>query len=256
MSQSGGVQSLNRALDLLEIISRHRGHMAIGEIAEACGIPLPTAHRLLKTLSDRGYIRRYSNRHYVLGSRLLSLGLTVHALLGNEARAMLMCLADELEQTATLAVLSGDRAEYLAHVPSIHTARASVELGRRVELHNTSIGKALLAVLPVHEVREILRRTGLPRATDFTIVSEGELLVQLAEVRARGFALADQERELGIRAVAVPIPGSLISPMAISIIGPPDRLSLDQVCRAIPRLQAAAKEFSQQIELTTAERLP
>ena len=224
--------------------------MAIGEIAEACGIPLPTAHRLLKTLSERGYIRRYSNRHYALGSRLLSLGLTVHALLGAEARTLLLRLADELEQTATLAVLSGDRAEYLAHVPSIYTTRTSVELGRRVELHNTSVGKAILASLPIQEVRDIVRRAGLPRVTEFTVASEGELLAQLAEIRTRGYALAEEEREMGIRAVAVPVPGSLISPMAISIIGPLERLTLDAVQRAVPILQAAASEFSQQIELT------
>ena len=252
MSANGNVQSLNRALDMLEMISRHRGHMAIGEVAEACGIPLPTAHRLLKTLADRGYIRRLSNRHYALGSRLLSLGLSVNALLGAEARTLLLRLVDELEQSATMAVLSGDRAEYLAHVPSMHTTRTSVELGRRVELHSTSVGKAILASLPLQEVRDIVRRAGLPKATEFTVTSEGALLAQLVEIRQRGYAIADSEREVGIRALAVPIPGSLISPMAISIIGPVERLTEAAVGQAIPVLQAAAAEFSRQISLPEA----
>lgn len=254
MGAKGHVQSLDRALDMLEMISRHRGHMAIGEVAEACGIPLPTAHRLLKTLADRGYIRRLSNRHYALGSRLLSLGMSVNALLGAEARTLLLRLVDELEQSATMAVLSDDKAEYLAHVPSMHTTRTSVELGRRVELHNTSVGKAILALLPPREVRDVIRRTGLPRTTEFTVVSEGTLLAQLVEIRQRGYALVDSEREVGIRALAVPIPGSLISPMAISIIGPVERLPDAAVEKAIPILQAAAAEFSRQVSPPTPAR--
>lgn len=247
MKSSGGVQSLHRALDMLEIISRHRGHMAIGDIAASCGLPAPTAHRLLKTLHDRGYIRRLSNRHYALGSRLLSLGMSVHASIGEDARGFLASIVEEFEVTALLAVLSGNKAEYLSHVPSPHTSRVVIQLGRKVDLHSTSVGKIILASLPDTEVSEIIRRAGLPKATPNTICDEDALMDELRRVRTSGYAIGDQELELGIRSAAVLLPGTEFAPMALSINGTPARITNELIERAVPFLHDVAADFSRQI---------
>ena len=85
-SPSGGVQSVQRALDLVEIVAAGGGQMAIGEIAAGCDIPLPTIHRLLKTLIERGYMRQLPNRRYALGYRLVPLGAAAGTMVGAKSR--------------------------------------------------------------------------------------------------------------------------------------------------------------------------
>ncbi len=239
---AGGVQSLHRALDLLEIVSINGGHMAIGEIAAATTIPLATIHRLLKTLVERGYMRQLPDRRYALGFRLLPLGSTANALLGDTTKPALATLVAELGETANLAVLSEDHAEYVAQVPSQYAMRMFTEVGRRVNLHSTGVGKALLAVLDDGDVSGIIRRVGLPPQTSNTITTEQSLRAALERVKVSGFAIDEEEQELGVRCVAVAVPGSALSPMAISVSGPLARVTDRFIERAVPLLQSGAKQ--------------
>jgi len=248
---AGGVQSLHRALDLLEVVSAHGGHMAIGEIASATDIPLPTIHRLLRTLVERGYMRQLANRRYALGFRLLPLGLTANALIGANTAPALSQLVAELGETANFAILTDDQAEYVAQVPSPHAMRMFTEVGRRVQLHCTGVGKALLSQLAPSEVSAIVRRMGLAAQTPNTITTELALQAELDRIRAQGYSIDEEEQELGVRCIAVPIPGEFLSTMAISVSGPLTRVTDDVVARAVPLLQSVAARLGAEISASS-----
>lgn len=235
-----GVQSVQRALDLMETVARRGGQLAIGEIAAASQLPLPTIHRLLRTLVDRGYMRQLPDRRYALGFRLVPLGLASSALVGAHVRPVLEDLVDRLGESANVAILSEDQAEYVAQVPSRHTMRIFTEVGRRVDLHCTGVGKALLSQLADAQVAEVVARRGLPARTEHTLTTERDLLAALSRVRAGGFAVDEQEQEMGVRCVAVPVPTGPAGSMALSISGPVTRMTEDLVRRAVPLLLAGA----------------
>lgn len=235
----GGVQSLHRSLDLLEAIAAHGGHLSLGELSEASSIPAPTVHRLLRTLLERGYVRQRADRRYALGYRLVPLGTSATALMGETVRSVLADLVGELGESANLAVLSGHQAEYVAQVPSAHAMRMFTQVGHRVELHCTGVGKAMLAHLEESVVAEVIAAVGLPRRTEHTLATAPLLHAALARVREDGFALDEQEQELGVRCVAVPVTGAGVA-MAVSVSGPLTRLDDALVARAVPALRAAA----------------
>jgi len=227
-------------LDLLEVLEARGGQLAIGEIATQTGLPLPTIHRLLATLVERGYVRRLNNRSYALGFRLMPLGLGANALVGVDARPVLADLVASLSENANLAVLVGDGVEYVAQVPSPYSMRMFTEVGRRVDLYCTAVGKALLAGMDRADVAAIVRRTGLEAKTPKTITTLEALEAELEHIRAVGYAMDEQEQEIGVRCVAIVVPAKFLTPMALSVSGPLGRMTDDIVERAVPLLKAAA----------------
>ena len=165
--------------------SRARGgHLTIGEIAAATDVPLPTVHRLLRTLVDRGYMRQMPNRRYALGFRLVPLGATASSMVGADTGVRSWAgSSTRSARPPTWRSCPAPHAEYVAQVPSRHTMRMFTEVGRQVDLHCTGVGKALLAQLDDARVRDIVRRVGLPRQTEHTLVTEADLLADLAVVR-------------------------------------------------------------------------
>jgi IclR family acetate operon transcriptional repressor len=243
-SASGtGVQSLHRALGLIETVADAGGILTIREIAVTTGLPQATVHRLLQTLVERGYMRHLPDRRYALGSRLVPLGAAANRLVGMGASRVLGELVRELGESANLAILVGDNAEYVAQVPSNHSMRMFTEVGRRVDLHATGVGKALLAQLSDGEVAAIVGRAGLTAHTPHTIVTEAGLHAALTEIRERGYAIDEQEQELGVRCIAVPVPSTTPMNTAVSISGPLTRLDDTLLTRSIPLLQAAARRL-------------
>jgi IclR family acetate operon transcriptional repressor len=237
-----GVQSLSRAVDLLELLAERGGHSTIGELAAVSGLPLPTVHRLLGTLIARGWVHQLPNRRYALGARLASVGAVAGRMVGAGAHGVLARLVEATGESANLAVRSGAYAEYVAQVPSRHAMRMFTEVGRRVELHCTGVGKAILAALDDEEVREIVEVVGLSAYTEHTVSTSKELFAELARIRERGYAIDEQEQELGVRCVAVALPGAGRW-QALSVSGPVTRMTEEAVARAVPVLVAAAAGF-------------
>jgi IclR family transcriptional regulator, acetate operon repressor len=242
----GGVQSIARAMSLLETVARHQTGLGLSQIAAETGLPLPTIHRLVRTLVELGYLRQEPSRAYALGPRLLLLTESSQSMLNGIARPHLAALVDRLGETANLAILDGDRAAYLAQVPSRHPMRMFTEVGRRVMLHCTGVGKALAATLPPDDVRAILERAGMPARTDSTITDPDALLEQLAWTREHGYALDDGEQEVGVRCVAVDVPGGAVR-LALSVSGPAARMSDELVQQAVPLLQRAAASLAEDL---------
>jgi IclR family transcriptional regulator, acetate operon repressor len=243
---AGGVQSIERAFDLLEMLADADGAVGLSELAAVSGLPLPTVHRLMRTLVNRGYVRQEASRRYTLGSRLIRLGEISSRMLGTWLRPFLTQLVRTTGETANLAMLDGDEVVYIAQVPSPHSMRMFTEPGRRVQPHCTAVGKALLAELPPGEARALLERDGMPAYTPATITDPDLLIAHLEVIRKQGFAVDEGEQEIGVRcfAVAVPdAPGSL----AISTSGPQARMTDDAAARIVPALKRTAREISETI---------
>jgi IclR family acetate operon transcriptional repressor len=236
----GGVQSIERAFAILEAMADEGGTVGLSQLANSLALPLPTIHRLVRTLVDLGYVRQEPSRQYVLGPRLIRLGESSSHMLSVWARPHLARLVDELGESANLAMLDGDQIVYVAQVPSRHSMRMFTEVGRRVLPHCTAVGKAILAELPESQVRELLQRTGMPKHTENTVSDPEEFSRQLEVARERGFAMDEGEQEVGVRCVAVSVPG-VPSRLAISVSGPAGRMTEEVVERAVPMLALAGK---------------
>jgi IclR family transcriptional regulator, acetate operon repressor len=243
---AGGVQSIERALDLLEYLTDAGGSQGLSQLAASSGLPLPTIHRLMKTLMRRGYVRQEPSRRYALGPRLIRLGDTAGKLLGSWSRPYLEELVEFTGETANLALMDGDEVVYVAQAPSRHQMRMFTEPGRRVRPHCTAVGKALLAQMSEADVRALLRRTGMEPHTVATITDPDELVEHLALVREQGYARDEGEQEIGVRCIAVHVPDAPTM-MAISVSGPQARLSENSVDKIVPALERVAGELAERI---------
>jgi DNA-binding IclR family transcriptional regulator len=230
------VQSIERASTLLDLLSRSPQGLNLGALSEMAGLSKATAHRLLSTLSYLGYVRQIeSTRNYALGFKLAELGnLLLNQLdLRNTAKPHLIRLAEKVQETVHLVVRDGDKALYIDKV-DLHPREAGLQmvsrLGLRASMNTCAVGKVLLASLPLSEAKAFCDTHELPKKTEHTIDNASELLKHLATVRKHGYAVDNEENELGIRCVAAPVfddTGKVAA--AISTSGPATRISLEQI---------------------------
>ncbi len=236
-----GVQSVDRSLLLLELLADAGGSLRLAELEALTGLPLPTVHRLVRSLVHNGYVRQDASRRYALGARLIRLGEIAARGLGAGAMPQLRQLADRVGETANMALLDGDDVVYIAQVPSVHSMRMFTVVGRRVSPHCTGVGKALLSQLPVEDAAALLGRTGMTPQTPQTLTDPDALIEQLALIRERGWAVDAGEQELGVWCVAAPVVGAP-APVAISVSGPSGRVTEERVEEIAPTLCAVAVE--------------
>lgn len=245
-SSGSGVQSVERVFELLELVTDAGGDVTLSELASSTDLPLPTIHRLLRTLVSLGYARQLPNRRYALGPRLIRIGEGASRQFGALARPQLKTLVDELGESANMAVLDGNMIVYVAQVPSLHSMRMFTEVGRRAHMHDTGVGKAILAQLPDDTVRGIVARAGMPTPTEFSIGDVDELIAELDRIRERGYAIDDQEQEIGVRCFSMAVPDAP-TPTAVSVSGPISRVDEAFGERAVPKLRIAAQAISAEL---------
>lgn len=221
---SDAVQSVERALSLLDVLAGSSRRLSLGEIAAAAGLPPSTAHRLLQTLAVRAFVQQDADRRYLLGSALLGLGNSAARLLAANAQPYLEEIADFSGETTNLALMEDDRIAYVAQAAGRHRMRMFTEIGRRVLPHSTAVGKVLLAWKPEDQARRVLGRFGLPQRTAHTITDVEGFLAELAKVRNRGFAVDDEEEEEGVRCIAVPVGPGAGAYSSISVSAPAGRM--------------------------------
>lgn len=242
--QAGAVQSVDRALDVLEALANAGKPLGVGELSELTGLSQGTAHRLLQSLQQRGYVRRDGARKYSVGTAALRLADAAQRTLARSARPHLAELVAISGETANLAVLEGDDVVYVAQESSPHTLRMFAEVGRHVPPHSTAVGKVLLAALPRERAVALLRRTGLPGRTPTTITDLDAFTAELDLVAAQGWAADEEEQESGVRCVAVPVgsPGrSAVA--ALSLSGPADRFAGGRDDELVARMQEVGAAF-------------
>ena len=247
-SSSGGVQSIARAFELLETMADLGGIAGVSQLATRSGLPLPTIHRLVRTLVTLGYVRQEPSREYALGPRLVRLGDSAGRLLGAWATPRLKDLVDATGESANLAMLEGDQVVYTAQVPGRHAMRMFTEVGRRASVHCTAVGKSMLATLTPERVKEIVVPSGLVAQTPRTITTMRALTAELETIREQGYALDEEEQEVGVRCVAVALPGTP-SRAALSISGPTPRMTDAMIKRAVPLLTEAAQQLADELAL-------
>jgi IclR family transcriptional regulator, pca regulon regulatory protein len=200
------VESLARGLDILACFGTDHRTMSLTEVATAAGLARPTARRLLLTLEELGYVSS-SNGSFALTPKVLGLGIAYVSGLGlwDIAQPHMERLVAKTGESSSMAQLDGSDIVYVARVSVPKIIALRVEIGTRFPAPQTSQGKVLLAALPAGELEGILAlpsRAGLPRYIGRSI---DQLREELVEVRARGWALADEELAPGVRSVAVPV---------------------------------------------------
>ena len=244
---AGGVQSVGRAFEILEVIAAHGGELSLSEIAAAVGLPAPSAHRLLRTLVGLGYLRQETSRRYALAPRLIRLGDAASRQFGAWGYPVLTSLMEAIGESANMAILDGTNAIYVAHVPGRHSMRMFTEVGKRVPLHATGVGKALLAQLPDDEILRILELAGMPSVTAHTVTDPTALLQELRASRIRGYTTDDGEQEVGVSCVSVPVPGTPAL-TGISVSAPTPRMTPEVIRHAATMLREAAATITERFE--------
>jgi len=200
------VEALARGLDILAAFGAdHRG-MSLSEVAGAAGLARPTARRLLLTLEELGYVRSRAGT-FELTPKVMSLGMAYVSSLGlwDIARPHMEALVSRTGESSSMAQLDGADIVYVARVSVPKLIALRVDIGTRFPAVQTSQGKVLLAALPPDQVAAVIAqpsRSGLP---PYIGRQAGPLRDELAEIRARGWALADEELAPGVRSVAVPV---------------------------------------------------
>ncbi len=245
-----GTQSVLRAIGLLKAFSREQPAMTLGELCAAERLTRTTGHRLLAALESEGLVARDPRGRYHLGSTVIALG--ARAALGHDLRAacrpVLERLARETGETATLEVLSEGRMLIVDEVSGRHLVTATPEVGTRWPVYATSTGKALLATLGAGERRRLLAPP-LTRYTPSTLTDPEALERELDRVRARGWATAVEELEVGAAAVAAAVRDPLGRAVgAISIGGPVSRLTRRRLAALGRGLRRAAAGLPSRME--------
>jgi IclR family pca regulon transcriptional regulator len=200
------VGSLQRAMTVLEVLSANPSGMTITEVAEAAALTRAGARRFLLTLEAEGYVK-LDGRSFRLTPKLLALvrrwlqGSTLWTYAAPEMRA----LSSQLQEACSAAVLSGHHIVYVARVPGRRIVSVTLHVGARLPAWCTSMGRVLLAGLGESERSAFLETVAMEPLTPKTIVTRECLSAEIARCAARGFAIVDEELELGLRSIAVPV---------------------------------------------------
>ncbi len=245
------VQSVVRALRLLEALGDSRGEIGIAELSRRVGFHVSTVHRLLATLIALGYARQSPETgRYALGAKAFHVA---DSYLGQmdlrlAVRPTLERLSRETGETANLVILDGREALYLDKVESPQSLRIYSRIGRRAPLHCTAVGKVLLASRSQDETDALLGREPLDVLTRFTIVSRPQLRRELEKVREQGYALDIEECEAGASCIAAPVRNAQGETVAgVGISGPHVRMGPQRIQELIPCVVRAAHQASEQL---------
>jgi len=245
---AGGVQSVDRAVTILEILARS-GAAGVTALAGELGVHKSTAFRLLSSLERGGLVEQAEERgEYRLGMGILRLaGATTARLdLVQEARPICRALAAATGETVNIAVLSDRAALYVDQHAGASSLQPHNWVGQHIPLHATSNGKVLLSGLDADRLDEVVGR--LQRLAPRTTTTKARLRAEVEEVRERGYAVAVDELEEGLTAVAAPVRnahGDVVASMSVS--GPTFRLSAERVEKVVPLLVEAAAELSHRL---------
>lgn len=245
---SSHVQSVERAIIIIETLARSRQEMSLTELSNEVGWPKSTVHGLVSTLRDYHYVDQSSiTGKYKLGIHLFELGNIVGRSwdISSIAKPHMQRLNQILGETVQLGTKSNGEVLYLDKIDSNHMLRIVSEIGGRLPMHCSGLGKVLLAYSPNTEVQRIIAQKGMHPRTLKTIVTKEELEKELQKIREVGYAVDDQEIMDGLRCVAVPIfDGNNKVLYAISVSGQCQNMQGQHFEKVIEVLTKTAKSIS------------
>lgn len=240
--------SLARGLEVLQAFKPHYSQMSVSEISQLTGIPRAAVRRCLYTLNALGFVHCPDGRHYRLLPRVLTLG---HAYLSSSelakaAQNSLDYLSKLLNESCSVATLDGDHILYIARASVKRIMTIDLGRGSRLPAYATSMGMVLLSALDEQQLADYLSRVTLSALTDFTVTSAEVLRAELEQVRRQGYAINDQQLEIGLRSIAVPMysrKGGVVAAMNVGANAA--QVSAAELReRVLPQLQRAAMELA------------
>jgi IclR family pca regulon transcriptional regulator len=241
------LQSLERGMAVIQVFSREHPALTLSEVARLTGTTRATARRILLTLERLGHVRS-DGRLFTLTPRVLSLGWAYLSSLNlwEIAQPLMEDLVRETGESSSAATLDLPDIVYVARVPTRRIMTIALGIGTRLPAHATSMGRVLLSDLPARELDSFLAQATLERLTEHTIVDPDELRTALSQAREQGWALVDQELEIGLRSMAAPIKGAdgrTIAALNVSAAAP--RVSIEEMrSRFLPALLRTADLIS------------
>ncbi|MBM7551469.1 IclR family transcriptional regulator [Thalassobacillus pellis] len=242
------IQSVDRALTILNFLKEHPKGLGVTEIANRLDVAKSTVHRLLATMEKHGYVKQVEETSvYRLGLKFIEMH---HSVVDNlnvveEARPILEYLTEETGKITHLVALDAFEVLYIDKVEKPATIRIYSQLGRRAPLHCTGVGKALAAYFGEEERRTYFQKKPLTMFTENTFTDADNLTEEFRQIRSRGYALDNEEHEPGVRCIAVPIWDHQEKPVyAISITGTAGQMTDEAVNEYIPVVKHAARDIS------------
>lgn len=245
------IQSVDRALKILDLFDEYTPELKITEISERMQLNKSTVHSLLKTLQKHGYIESDSeSRKYRLGMKLFERGnfVVFNLDIRSVAKKYLLDLSMKTGHTIHLVILEGKEGVYIDKVEGTSGNVQYSRIGRRAHIHSTGVGKVLIAFKKENEIANILKDYSFEKQTTNTITDKQDFINELAKVRDEGYAVDNEENEPGICCVAFPVynhSGEVIAAFSLSM--PTPQLNTEQLDFITPMMEDAAKKISREM---------
>ncbi|WP_259214840.1 IclR family transcriptional regulator [Bradyrhizobium centrosematis] len=255
-TRDGGVQSVDRALSILETLAEDDEGYRLSDLAIRTGLSASTVHRLLATLESRRFVQfdRAESKWHV-GSRAFTVGASFarRRNFSTQAIPYLRKLRDLTRETANLAVVDDEFIIVLTRMESREIMRSLTQVGGRVAMVTSGVGKAVLATYSDEDVGAVIRHHGMPRLTEKSIVRPSDLFKELEKIRKQGFALDDEEACMGLRCIAAVVYNDCAEPLAaISVSGMTSRLTDDR----LPEVGQIVRDVAGELTLALGGVMP
>ncbi len=245
------IGSVQRAIDILNLFGSQAPELGTTDISQALGLHKSTVSGLVSTLEANGYLdQNPTTRKYRLGIKLVerSSMLLKQIEVRKVALPFLEALRDSCGESVNLGIRDGVEVVYIEQLQSIHPLGLREEIGKRASIHCTALGKALVAWLPPDAIQQVVERCEFRPITPNTITDREQFLAELERTRERGFAIDDEEIELGGRCVAAPIFDHRGQPVAaVSVSVPLPRIPVSEIPRFAEKVRGTAKAVSSRL---------
>ena len=243
------INALAKGISVLELLAEN-GELTVSAVAEKLGFNRAGSHRFLATLRELGYVEKKSDNRYFLTVKLLELGMKVanHFEIRKAARPFMQELSIAFRETVNLGYLDGLDVLHLDKIDGLEILRMDSSIGSRAPAYCTALGKAILAFLPSDQLHLILDKLKLEKHGPNTIVSKKELVIELDQIRNRGFAIDNEELSNGLRCVSAPVfDHTGLARYSISVAGPTSRLSMKRIKQIQKHVKKACDNLSRQM---------
>ncbi|OPY98409.1 transcriptional regulator [Bradyrhizobium sacchari] len=255
-ARDGGVQSVDRALSILETLAEDDEGYRLSDLAVRTGLSASTVHRLLATLESRRFVqfdRTESKWHVGVRSFTVGASFARRRNFSTQAIPYLRRLRDLTRETANLAVVDDEFIIVLTRMESREIMRSLTQMGGRVPMVTSGVGKAVLATYSDEDVGAVIRHHGMPRLTEKSIVRPSDLFKELEKIRKQGYALDDEEACMGLRCIAAVVYNDCAEPLAaISVSGMTSRLTDDR----LPEIGQIVRDVAGELTLALGGVMP
>jgi IclR family pca regulon transcriptional regulator len=241
------INSLARGLEVISAFSRSKPSMTLSDMSRATGMTRATVRRLLLTLVREGYAKS-DGKYFSLQPKVLKLGFAVISSMGlwEVAQPIMTDLSERLQESCFAVVMDGNEVTYVAKADSKRLVNIGINVGSRAPIHTVSSGRVLMAAMRSDELQHYLDNGKFEKLTPYTTVSKVKLREEIEQVRAQGWAIVDQQLEIGLRSISVPIRGSDGEVVAaLNVCCPSTRISPEEIrTRILGELLTAAKDIT------------